>query len=1664
MNLVKKITQIFSLIFLIAFSSSCKEQCFTTDEFNASNVVVDSYPTVDGIDGETYDATTGGQTARWHDTTFKSNGDAFLIKISGAWTPWGGGTYHDMNDGEINDLSVCKTCAKRDPSTKNCICYAGTKSSAELYQTCSPDTMQLDGHGNSTGVMQQDNPGLCTCTKNPIYGTASDYGVYHFPLNYYDKSETMLIADKQSTCKFIAGMGAYIGLFGRSGVDDPARLYHLFVEDYDALGKATKVCDINLNSDQECEDSSGRDRTSYIFRSANGRIFMKDDGDGNTGVNTNTANDIYHGPNEVVKVKIFDLYYNDNYGKYNIDILKGVGDNSDLSTVGLLEFMVRLVENALLGDLEPMTALSQDTYGNTITTTTYERVGGIIEFMFRAIVQDSGFRIILQITLSLYVAFYGLSVLLGIVEVSRKELMNRLLKISLIMFFTGTNSWYFYNDFIVGFFYDSMNYVVSMMMSLSDNALSQGMDTTAIMVAKMDRATEVSSSTRFSYIDSTIEMMLSPAFAGKVFSLVLADLFGILYVVGIYALVAYFIYVMLIAASMYLMNMMKIIFALCLGPIFISFTLFNQTNTMFKNWLSFLGARALEIILIFAILYNFVMLIGASFRDLLSYTACVEPVSFGMFSINILKASGIGDRTIVTWLTSMTKIAALIFITQLILNKVAEVAGQLITIGGVANASGSGVGHGQSGMTSAGAGGADASKLFNKDDAANKLGGGIMGSVMSATTSSIGTAMSIGAIAAMSGGKALAAGSRALGIDSALSKLGDYNVPMKAMRSMARNSIIDPIIKQAQKDSFDAKNEDGSALSAQQRDAFVRNQTFTKLNSMAQQKDPNGPKDAVNKPLMSAAFGINHDHIAARLDQKQIHEPAKALIKAKEKELKAQGMYGSELKSKLKEAVNDWAGKNLSSGAEELKASLDKKGKDGLTSSEKELKSALKSASLADPAQVGRLVANKPEEQKKFMQYLQDQEAKRHMKNAEAAKNQFKNISGFADRVSNIASRGLDGVARVAGFESAARNPLTAQETFMRNLQNAERSDGSWTNAGKNALNKSNTLSKMLGSGSMNRSTTEAQQANLREFLAQDHQKPKEVTPLKEYASLKDKRAHTLATNKANSKDDNRRTFFQGRLQELATKDLLKQVGDINKLERKGKFSEANAAKKEMLTAAQEALRMDPNNKKAFQQDGRTLFEKAARLSYLQKQFGIKDEDPMKTLSKALNDGIKKESDKILKEAQEKRPAAVKKKVEDLKLLKSGLFTDANNDKVFEKMAAILKPTMDSMIKKGADSLEEKINRDNKSDSPNPLTSIKEELKDPILGGPTPEDKKALAEENAELNQDKKDGKTELDKLDKELEELDGKFQKEDKMKEEAAAKEKERADKEKADQENAAQEKESAEKAEKFKKDCSKALDVMIDYQMEIMEIEKKLKDPQLAAEEREKLEFALKVDKEDMAKKIEENLQLRYLHEEERRAKEIDKLGKEVENLDKKSPTALEDAKSLSEKIQTLNAEIAGSPVSQIVKDLREDLPTKAADTTPERIASTGKGVLLDGGKVEFGASITDVLPKVDKLITGLEASNPFLGVPDAPAKEGLDPAKAKELSMKKNQACGQLKLNKMDLKVAQFKLNALDPNSPEYKSEKAKLEAEISKLESDVNHLEREENDIESALKPS
>jgi type IV secretory pathway VirB6-like protein len=1236
MKLAKKITQIFSLIALIAFASSCKPQCYSNDEFDVNSVVIDSYPTSDNIVGS-YDPETGGQVVDWHNTGLKSNGDMFLIKISGAWTSWGGGTYNDSTESILEALPACNTCAKIDSNTPNCICYSNQTPQSEFLQTC-----------DSSDPDQQNNPNLCTCTKDPNFGTALDYGVYHFPLNYYTKNETPQIADKQSECKFNRGMGAYIALFGRSGVTDPMRAYHLFTDDKDAKGEPTAVCDISKNTNGECRDSSGRDRTSYVFRSANDRIFMKDDGEGNTGNNRDTSDDVYHGPNEVVKLKIYDQYYNDNYGKYNVDILRGVGDNGDSSAVGILEFMVRLVENVLLGDLKP-TKTTKQINGEDVTTTEYIRQGGIIEVMYKGIVQDSVFIRVLQITLILYVAFYGLATLMGIAEINKKELMSRLVKISLVIFFTNQSSWYWYNKLVVGLFYDSMNYVVSLFMSLSDYALSERIDTSALLVAQMDRSVDISNATRFSYIDNMIKVMLSTAFAAKVFSLLFSDILGILYIYLIYRILVFnFLKTMVHAATLYLTNMMQIIFVLCLGPIFIAFSLFAHTKNMFQNWLSFLGSRSLEIILIFAILYNFVMLIDLWIRDLLDYSACVEPLSFGganrtlsnlglggLFSINVLQASGIGDRNLVVWLTKIAKIAALIFITKLILDKVMAVAGSLISIGGMANKNGSSM--------------------------AGDLAGGLTGMADKMAKAADPTADRAKSLGGMVGGL----GSKIIGANmGGLNPLKSSLNPVKAGREAARNSLLDASINQAKKDVAGMKGADGKPLSGLDAAKAIRDQVAKKYGGELSKT--------------AAALGVTPERAAARVDQ--------LFAKQLANDLKSKGVMGSDLSNQLRSGLQAYADKihpkNNTAGKDANKAMMDALGK------------TIASESKLSGKEAAKLYADKPDLQNKYAQHLQDESFKRQSRQEKMG------------TLSRLASKAIDGMDRVRGLNPEKRNPEAAQQAFLRNLKNNQKENPSLLDR-LNPANKSNTLNRMSDwisgrEGSLDARTDKSQTDLLRANLAQD-QKSKPLAALRKGASEREKAAHAAALKKLDATADKKRSFYQEQLRNLATKDLAKDIGKINQLQKKGRFSDATKLKKDLLKKEQDSLKKN---------DGRTLFEKASRLDYLHKQFGIAGEDPTKILSKALNKSAKDLASDIQQKMDNgAKTSSLINEVGDLKDLRSGLFSTTPNK------------ALDSAL--------------------NDLT--KNQV--PEFGTPILEDKQSKINGDIELNNDKKDTQHTLDDL-----------------------------------------------------------------------------------------------------------------------------------------------------------------------------------------------------------------------------------------------------------------------------------------------------------------------------
>ncbi len=1149
MSLSKKIIQIFIVIFLASFLVSCTEDgCVEADEFDVESVQVKSYPVEDGITG-TYDNVDGGQKAEWHQTGLKSNGDQFIIETSGAWTPW---NRLSTTDKSLKALPRCNFCAKKEGSI-NCICYPDQTPQIEIGSNGRP-VSTVPTFCNSAS--NQADPSLCSCASLGTNAAMAN-DAYHIVLNAVGKDENLKIPDNQSICKFDRGMGLYMGLFGSKGADNPTRAYHLF--------STTEICNIIRNSSNQCIDSGGNDRTRYQFKSANEKIFVKDDHNGNATVDTNSSDDEYHTANEDIKLIIYDRYYNDNYGSYNVMFLKGVGTVKD---PGLLEFLVRLVEDSLLG------SFNEDG----------ERVGGVIEFMYKAIVHDSAFIISLRVALILYVTIYGLFNLLGLAEINKKELMTRMYKIGLIILFTSEDSWYFYNKFIVQFFKDGMDYVVASIMDLSDSFVES---TSMVKIAQMDRNNDLSNATRFSYVDVIIKKLLSDAVTKKIFSLFFGEVFfGIIYIVAIYALIGYFIFVMLFVATIYIINVMKLIFILSIGPIFIVFSLFKQTEGMFKNWVAFLGARSLEIVFLFTILYNFLTLIDRSFNDLLSYRACYDSFNIGLFSLKILRSHT--GRDLMEWLMALLKIGGLLFITQMVVQKVGDIAGQLISINGSAGGAGS--------------------ASFN---AAGKIMESGMGYLKSAAGGALSAGANVGAVALTLGASA----ARASGVASGWNKLGKA-MPFRSPRTLMRDSVINNAIKTAQA-QVKASGKTGVAA-----DAAVRKAVVDSLNTKM-----------FNDPKKMATYGVNTKSIAAQLDKKLVQEPLKDAIKAEAKKLKkgepgnpSNVKLGKEMHEALRKNVEAWADKNLVGGKDAIQKSLSKSNS---------VQDLIKSQSELSSSKAAKRFAGDAASQAKYMAHLEKQQMERAQKDKEAAKHWHTNIA-------NKFKKGYHNIKR-----DNVSNPKLVRENFLRKAGYEEARSGGFvdnrrvvnTSKGFNPLNRINILDKAIHKGKLSKASNEARRNVLLDRIKQ------EFKPNLKDAAGKDLSAVDKAKAIAQSRAE--RSYYESELSKIAVKDLRKPVKEILNLERDIKIKEAlrldagkkkaevEKLRKELAERVKEEFKPKAEGAAsgAVPKDGedRTMFEKLERWSYIQRELGTDPKvgesssmDPQIAAARAIEEQVSK--------------------------------------------------------------------------------------------------------------------------------------------------------------------------------------------------------------------------------------------------------------------------------------------------------------------------------------------------------------------------------------------------------------------------------------------------------
>jgi len=271
--------------------------------------------------------------------------------------------------------------------------------------------------------------------------------------------------------------------------------------------------------------------------------------------------------NGTLYFKIYDRYYEDNYGSYTVIMKSGVS-NIKPGPIGML---LSYVQQRLL---------------------TAAGIG------FRTFVQLSSFTSYIRVLLTLYIICVAAAFVLGMVEMSQKELMTRVLKIAVVVALIGPDSWNFFSTHLFNFFVYG-----------------------AVELSNLVATGEGGNASTYDFFDGILGMMMSHETGIKIMCIARTPtgfLFLIFYVLAI-VLVLIMVFK---AVIMIMLGMIATSLLILIGPLFISFMLFQHTYGFFDGWLKMLFAYFLQPIIIAGAMGLTGAIILAYFQKLLGFPVC----------------------------------------------------------------------------------------------------------------------------------------------------------------------------------------------------------------------------------------------------------------------------------------------------------------------------------------------------------------------------------------------------------------------------------------------------------------------------------------------------------------------------------------------------------------------------------------------------------------------------------------------------------------------------------------------------------------------------------------------------------------------------------------------------------------------------------------------------------------------------------------------------------------------------------------------------------------------------------------------------------------------------------------------------------------------------------
>ncbi|MCU7611545.1 type IV secretion system protein [Anaplasma capra] len=223
---------------------------------------------------------------------------------------------------------------------------------------------------------------------------------------------------------------------------------------------------------------------------------------------------------------------------------------------------------------------------------------GALQQIFNNQVSSKPFWMLVQGVLTLFLMFSAIGYVMGVIKITKYDLVIRIAKIVLLISLFSPGSWKFFNEHCFGIFIGGVSEIITAFNGYLDG------------------------DTSFKFLDATLGLLLTSELWIRLFALVAAGPVGWLVFIGvIWGLIAFFL-AMIEVMIKYLFLILAVAFLITLAPIFLSFILFQRTKNLFDGWLKLLMNFSLQPIVIFTSIAFLNQMILSSLHSVTDFTAC----------------------------------------------------------------------------------------------------------------------------------------------------------------------------------------------------------------------------------------------------------------------------------------------------------------------------------------------------------------------------------------------------------------------------------------------------------------------------------------------------------------------------------------------------------------------------------------------------------------------------------------------------------------------------------------------------------------------------------------------------------------------------------------------------------------------------------------------------------------------------------------------------------------------------------------------------------------------------------------------------------------------------------------------------------------------------------